>query len=269
LANASGHLIAVGVVGLLWGVAALAAAAAGAQAPPSCGAAGGASASALGRPTAALAWRAGLIAPTRVSGALPRGSLSDRRASASRAAPWHRSIAPRQASSLLVLGARRDRRGRCWLRVRLPWRPNEARGWLRARAVSLRPTPWRISISRAARTLALYRAGRRVRRLAIVVGAPATPTPQGLFSIVHAWRGNPGDFTGSWILGLTAHSDVLREFDGGNGQVGIHGRGGASLADPLGTAASHGCIRLANRAIDWLVRAVGPAQLPGIPVWVR
>ncbi len=71
-----------------------------------------------------------------------------------------------------------------------------------------------------------------------------------------------------WVLTLTAHSDVLRTFDGGDGLTAIHGRGGASLQDPLGSARSHGCIRLGNRAIDWLVHTIGRAQLPGTPIQI-
>jgi lipoprotein-anchoring transpeptidase ErfK/SrfK len=67
-------------------------------------------------------------------------------------------------------------------------------------------------------------------------------------------------------LALTAHSKVLHEFGVGHGRIGIHGCGGASLRDPLGTNRSHGCIRLVNTAIDWLVRTIGRAQLPGTPV---
>jgi lipoprotein-anchoring transpeptidase ErfK/SrfK len=133
----------------------------------------------------------------------------------------------------------------------------------------LRPTPWRLTVSLAARTLTLYNAGEVRRVFSIVVGAPSTPTPRGLFSIVHAWRGSRGEFAGSWVLGLTAHSRVLRRFEGGDGQVALHGRGGASLLDPLGSAASHGCVRLANGAIEWLVRAIGPGELPGVPLRVR
>ena len=53
-----------------------------------------------------------------------------------------------------------------------------------------------------------------------------------------------GDFYGPWALHLTALSDVLTTFDGGPGRIAIHGRGGSSLRDPLGTARSHGCIRI-------------------------
>jgi lipoprotein-anchoring transpeptidase ErfK/SrfK len=92
------------------------------------------------------------------------------------------------------------------------------------------------------------------------------PTPVGLFAIVWAIPWHPNDFLGSWVLELTAHSNVLERFDGGDGTVGIHGRGGASLLDPLGSARSHGCIRLANEEIDWLVTTVGEGQLPGVRV---
>ena len=174
------------------------------------------------------------------------------------------------AAGVLAAGARRsrNRRGRCWLQVRLPWRPNDATGWVHADRVILRPTPWRLVVSTAERTLSAYRRGRLVRRVEVVVGKPSTPTPQGLFSIIGAWPSSPNAFLGTWILPLTAHSDALQQFDGGDGTVGIHGRGGASLLDPLGSAASHGCIRVANASIDWLVRSIGVGALPGIPVQV-
>jgi lipoprotein-anchoring transpeptidase ErfK/SrfK len=138
-----------------------------------------------------------------------------------------------------------------------------------ASKVAVEKTHWRIVISTARRTLTLMRDGRGLRTISVVVGKPATPTPTGLFAVVWAIRWHPNDFLGSWVLELTAHSDVLKRFDGGDGTVGIHGRGGTSLLDPLGTAASHGCIRLANDSIDWLVARVGAARLPGTPVQVN
>jgi len=53
-------------------------------------------------------------------------------------------------------------------------------------------------------------------------------------TIIGAWPSSPNAFLGSWILPLTARSDALQQFDGGDGTVGIHGRGRASLLDPLG-----------------------------------
>jgi hypothetical protein len=228
-----------------------------ARAAPDCRE-GRASTSSVGKPAAAVAWRAGLVARTKLWRSVPDRKDRSRR-----------SIVPREAPWLLVLRSAQDRRGRCWLRVRLPSRPNDAAAWVRANQVVLRPTRWRLVVSRRARTLSVFRGGKRVRRFRVVIGAPPTPTPHGLFSIVDVWRSTPSAFLGSYILPITAHSNVLTEFGGGDGRVGIHGRGGSSLLDPLGAARSHGCIRLSNGPINWIVRKVGTRGLPGIPVRVR
>jgi L,D-transpeptidase catalytic domain len=207
-------------------------------------------------PTKAIAWRAGVETRTAVFDRLP-GRLQP--------SQW---LAPAEAPWLLVIARPRPAHRRCWVRVRLPWRPNDASGWVNARRVVLEETRWRIGISTTRRTLTLMRAGVPVRTLSVVVGKPSTPTPVGLFAVVWAIRWHPADFLGSWVLELTAHSDVLQQFDGGNGTVGIHGRGGASLLDPLGSGRSHGCIRLSNDAIDWLVATIGAPRLPGTPVQV-
>lgn len=218
---------------------------------------GSATSSVVGNPTDKTAWRAELLGPTAVDRVSPPGRWAIR------------SVKPSQASWLLVLGAVRTQSGRCWVKVRLPWRPNDASGWIEASRLILRPTAWRIVVSVASRSLTVYRDGSLLRRLKVVVGARGTPTPLGLFSIIGAWRSQPTAFLGSWILPLTAHSTVLYKFDGGDGTIGIHGRGGASLLDPLGSALSHGCIRLDNSSIDWLVSRVGAEALPGIPVRVK
>jgi L,D-transpeptidase catalytic domain len=238
-------------------VVALSFAAPSALAAPDCRA-GRASGASVGKPAAAVAWRAGLVGRTKVWRSVPQRKDRSRL-----------SIVPREAPWLLVLRTARDRSGRCWLRVRLPSRPNDAAAWVNANRVVVRPTRWRLVVSRRARTLSVFRDGKRVRRFRVVIGAPPTPTPHGLFSIVDVWRWNPGDFLGSYILPITAHSNVLQEFGGGDGRVGIHGRGGSSLFDPLGAARSHGCIRLSNGPIEWIVRKVGAHRLPGIPVRVR
>lgn len=210
----------------------------------------------VGGPTDTVSWRAELLGRTSFYTTIPRPGVYRRG-----------FVGPSQTTWLLVLAAA-SRAGQCWVEVRLPMRPNDAVGWMDGARVVLRPTSWRIVVSLAARTLTLIHAGVTTRRLRVVVGAPATPTPTGLFAIVGVWSSPPGEFVGSWILALTAHSEVLRTFDGGDGLTAIHGRGGASLRDPLGSARSHGCVRLANSAVDWLVHTIGPAQMPGIPVRV-
>ena len=81
----------------------------------------------------------------------------------------------------------------------------------------------------------------------------ATPTPDGLAAIYERDpQTDPSGFLGPWVLPLTVFSNVLFNFGGGPGRVAIHGRDGASLSDPLGSARSHGCIRIDNTSIDWM-----------------
>lgn len=208
-------------------------------------------------PTNTAAWRAGIEGRTAVLNQLPGKHWQP--------SQW---ISPSDAPWVMVIARPHVADRRCWLQIRLPWRPNTAAGWVNARNVVLSETRWRIVVSTASRTLTLFRSGKAVRTVSVVVGKPSTPTPNGLFAVAWAVPWHPTDFLGSWVLELTAHSDVLQQFDGGDGTVGIHGRGGTSLLDPLGSAASHGCIRLANDSIDWLVQTVGENQLPGTPVEV-
>ena len=165
---------------------------------------------------------------------------------------------------LLVLRSKLDRRGRRWLRVRLPERPNDRAGWIRADHTRMRRTAWRVVISTGARAVEVRRVGRPVRRFPAVVGADVTPTPHGLFAISERIR-QLGGVLGPWALHLTAHSNVLDDYGGGEGRVAIHGRSGALLSDPLGSARSHGCIRLDNAAVSWLARRA----IEGTPVVVR
>ena len=152
-----------------------------------------------------------------------------------------------------MLGARVKADGTTWLRVLLPQRPNGTSGWIDANLVELTRTTWRIDVSLRARTVSLLRGGRVLDVWSAVIGKPSTPTPPGLYAIYERVRQpSPSDFLGTWALLLTAFSPVLQNFDGGPGQVAIHGRGGASLLDPLGSARSHGCIRLDNSAVGLL-----------------
>lgn len=165
-------------------------------------------------------------------------------------------------TQLLVLD-RRTVAGRPWLQVLLPSRPNGASAWLPADRTRQLRTPWRIVVSLADRRLYAQQAGVIVRSFPVVIGARATPTPTGSFAVSERIAlPEPDGFYGSWMLTLTAHSTVLDTFEGGDGRVALHGRGDAALADPLGSATSHGCIRLDNAAIAWLARF---AQ-PGTPV---
>jgi len=170
-----------------------------------------------------------------------------------------------QPQRLMVL-ARARRNGQEWVKVRLSHRPNGASGWVRRDKVTLQRTPYWIEVRTRTRTVTVYRNGKRLRRLRAVVGKPSTPTPHLLAAVYEINRQpNPKGFLGPWVISLTAFSQVLTNYGGGPGRVALHGRGAASLTDPLGSARSHGCVRLSNRAITWLA-----ARIPlGTPIRLK
>ena len=157
---------------------------------------------------------------------------------------------------LLVLDTRQYK-GQTWLRIDLPDRPNGSSGWIREDFVRLKKTSWRVTVNRATHLVTVYRDGHKQRSFRSVVGAPATPTPRGLYAVYEKLaQPNPKGFLGPWALHLTAFSNVLLNYGGGPGRVAIHGRDGASLADPLGSDRSHGCIRVDDANIRWMARVV-------------
>ena len=62
--------------------------------------------------------------------------------------------------------------------------------------------------------------------------------------------------------GQTTQVHVLRHFEGGSGQIAIHGL--LNLGGTPGTAVSHGCVRLATDDLRWLVARVSG----GVPVTI-
>ncbi len=153
------------------------------------------------------------------------------------------------------------RRG-IWLKVRLPGRPNGRSGWIDRAFTSRAFTPWRIVVDRGHRRVTVYRSGRRVRSFAVVVGKPSTPTPRGEFFVEESIALKPGDVGAPYALALSARSNVLQEFEGGPGQIALHGLD--NVGGVPGTAVSHGCIRLRDSAMRWLVARIAP----GTPVTI-
>ncbi len=96
-----------------------------------------------------------------------------------------------------------------------------------------------------------------------IVGKASTPTPQGLYFVEEDVRLGSNAPGAPFALALSARSHVYTQFDGGPGQIAIHGL--AHLSGQLGTAASHGCVRLAERAIMWLAQHIGA----GVPVTIH
>jgi lipoprotein-anchoring transpeptidase ErfK/SrfK len=150
-----------------------------------------------------------------------------------------------------------------WLKVYLPTRPNGSTGWIKKKKVSLSGHSYRVTINLDKKTLKAWDGKKKIIRTKIGVGRAVTPTPTGLYYITELLKQpDPSGTYGPYAFGLSAHSDVLNEFAGRDGVLGIHG---TNFPQGIGTNVSHGCIRLHNKAIIKLAHT-----LPvGTPVKIK
>ena len=122
---------------------------------------------------------------------------------------------------------------------------------------------YRLVVRLRAHRLQLWSKRQLLATYPVAVGTPSTPTPRGLYYIVELLRPtDPGGSYGPYSFGLSAHSNVLQTFAGGDGRVGLHGTNEPGL---IGSSVSHGCIRLRNADVRRLAKI-----LPlGTPVYIR
>ena len=171
---------------------------------------------------------------------------------------------PQPSGAPLVLLVTEQRAG--WLHVLLPIRPNGSTGWIRAEEASLVTHDFRIVVELGAHRITAYQGREVLLSEPIGVGTRDAPTPGGLYYIKELFRPldangrlQPDGPYGPYAYGLSGFSEVLFDFAGGDGQLGIHGTNDPS---GLGRDVSHGCIRMSNEGISLLART-----LPlGVPV---
>jgi L,D-transpeptidase catalytic domain len=169
--------------------------------------------------------------------------------------PYRRPITG-ERTTLPVTGSLTGADGVRWLQVMLPGRPNSSTGWIAQQGTRKLMTGWHIVVNLAARRVSAYSNGHLLRSFRAVVGKSSTPTPTGQFFVEEIVQMASGEAGGPFALALSARSDALQEFEGGPGQIAIHGRD--NLGGTLGAAESHGCIRLGSAGIDWLAARIGP-----------
>jgi len=150
-----------------------------------------------------------------------------------------------------------------WVEVLLPERPNGSLGWVHGQAVALQDDPYSLDVAIGAHLLTVHDGGRVIYSGPVATGAPDTPTPTGEFYIRVLLRStDPTSVYGPFAYGLSAHSDALTTFDGGDAEIGVHGNNDASV---LGQSITHGCVRMDNDEITAL-----SSVLPlGTPVYLR
>jgi hypothetical protein len=193
-----------------------------------------------------------------------------RRPTIARARPSRRAHALARLSSrtpegttnlVVVLGSRRNARGRLWIRARLPAR-GMLSGWLPRSAVgAYGVVHTRLIVDRARLRLTLLRDGRPVFRAPVGIGRGRTPTPGGLFYVRDRVTRYASAFYGPIAFGTSARSRTLTDWPGG-GFVGIHG---TDRPDLVPGRVSHGCIRMRNADI----RRLAELMPVGTPLQIR
>ena len=149
-----------------------------------------------------------------------------------------------------------------WWQVLLPIRPSTGAykdgmpmGWVKDADVIKGQSNFAIRISVSRHYLALFDSGKLVLETEVAVGKPETPTPLGKFYITDPvdLQSRPNGAYGAYALGLSAFSEVLKSFNGGPGQIAVHGNG---QMNTVGQNVSNGCIRVFNDAILQIAKAV-------------
>lgn len=137
-----------------------------------------------------------------------------------------------------------------WAEVMLPIRPNGSTGWVRTSDVWLYVADGEIYVDLTRRRLTYVVDGVPMLETEVGIGSQYNQTPTGMFFVTD--NVTLADPTGPWgphALGLSARSDSITSFNGGDGIIGIHGTNNPSS---IGSDISLGCIRLPNDMITLL-----------------
>jgi hypothetical protein len=162
----------------------------------------------------------------------------------------------------LVLLVRQKAAEPGWLEVFLPVRPNGTTGFVLESDVTLSSHDYHIEVTLSTYRLKAFKGDQVILDAPIAAASANTPTPGGLyFTNMLIQPPDPNGPYGTYAYGLSGYSDTLQTFNGGPGQLGIHGTN-----DPgkMGQNVSSGCIRLRNEDIDKLA----PVLPLGVPVQI-
>jgi hypothetical protein len=141
-----------------------------------------------------------------------------------------------------------------WARVMLPVRPNGSEGWVRTDGMAMFVVEGSLLIDLSDRRLTYLVGYREVLTTDVGVGSDRNPTPTGNFFVTDiVTMADPDSTWGPHALGLSARSDTITEYNGGDGIIGIHG---TNSPWSIGRASSLGCVRVANEVITTLHQMV-------------
>ncbi|HUR85390.1 MAG TPA: L,D-transpeptidase [Solirubrobacteraceae bacterium] len=141
-----------------------------------------------------------------------------------------------------------------WVGVLSQHAGNGKTAWIPTSNATLLLEPYTLHVVLSARRLVVRRRGRVVRRIVVAIGRPDAPTPTGRFAVTDLLRitGGGGAY-GCCALALTGRQPNVPQGWTGGDRIAIHG---TSNEATLGSPASSGCLRAADRSMRWLLAHV-------------
>jgi lipoprotein-anchoring transpeptidase ErfK/SrfK len=137
-----------------------------------------------------------------------------------------------------------------WAKVMLPGRPNGSEGWIQTEDALVYVVEGQVVVDLSELKLTYYEQGEEVLTTPVAIGSNRNPTPTGQFFVTdNVTLADPNSPWGPHAFGISARSDTITEYRGGDGIIGIHG---TSNSSSIGNAVSLGCVRVPNDVITRL-----------------
>jgi len=150
-----------------------------------------------------------------------------------------------------------------WVKLSLPRRPNGSSGWARSGQFEFEVVHHLITVDLSEFRLVFQEGNETLVDAPVAVGSRSNPTPVGSYFVTDVVKlADPEGPWGPYALGLSAYSDTITEFNGGNGIVGIHG---TNRPAKIGQPVSLGCVRVPNE----LIAEIATVIRLGTPVEIR
>lgn len=141
--------------------------------------------------------------------------------------------------------------GAAWVEVQLAVRPNGTTAWLPAASLTIVGASMRIQVHLSSGQLVLMESGAVTGTWPVAIGPDQYPTPPGTYYAWTKYYDGPPAAYGPGVLGLSGFSEVLDSSNWpGGARIGIHG---AATEESLGGRAGHGCVRMRNADIAFLL----------------
>jgi lipoprotein-anchoring transpeptidase ErfK/SrfK len=137
-----------------------------------------------------------------------------------------------------------------WVEVMLPTRPNGSTGWISTDDVSLYVVDSEIIVDLTDKRLSYVVDGVEMLQTEVGIGSEYNQTPTGHYYVTdNVTMADPNSPWGPHALGISARSETITEFNGGEGIIGIHG---TNNPGSIGEDISLGCVRVPNDMITLL-----------------